>query len=206
MARVFDGMFIGGRPISTGKTFADLNPSDGSVWAEVPDGGRQEARAAIEAAHAAFGKWSALPFNKRAHYMIKVAEVFERRQMEIVEALQGEGGGWFGKGMFETGYVPEIFYAAAASSYAPIGEVIPSEHGKLSMAVRQPMGVVSVISPWNFPVLLTGRGGQYGGAQALRGDAVLRRAAVRGGVRGSRRPRGRAERGDLFARECPGGR
>lgn len=158
MARVFDGMFIGGRPIATGRTFADLNPSDGSVWAEVPDGGRQEARAAIDAAHAAFGGWSALPFNKRAHYMIKVAEIFERRQMEIVDALQGEGGGWFGKGMFETGYVPEIFYAAAASSYAPIGEIIPSEHGKLSMAVRQAMGVISVISPWNVPVLLTGRG------------------------------------------------
>jgi aldehyde dehydrogenase (NAD+) len=158
MARVFDGMFIGGRSVAARKTFADLNPADGSVWAQVPDGGRDEARAAIEAAHAAFASWSALPFNRRAHYMTKVAEVFEKRRMQIVEALQGEGGGWFGKGMFETGYVPEIFHAAAASSYAPIGEVIPSEHGKLSLAVRQPLGVVSVISPWNFPVLLTGRG------------------------------------------------
>jgi len=158
MARVFDGMFIGGRSVSTRKTFADLNPADGSVWAQVPDGGRDEARAAIEAAHAAFASWSALPFTKRAHYMLKVAEAFEKRRMQIVEALQAEGGGWFGKGMFETGYVPEIFHAAAASSYAPIGEVIPSEHGKLSLAVRQPLGVVSVISPWNFPVLLTGRG------------------------------------------------
>jgi aldehyde dehydrogenase (NAD+) len=135
-----------------------LNPADGSVWAQVPDGGREEARAAIEAAHAAFASWSALPFNRRAHYMAKVAEVFEKRKLQIVEALQGEGGGWFGKGMFETGYVPEIFHAAAAASYAPIGEVIPSEHGKLSLAVHQPLGVVSVISPWNFPVLLTGRG------------------------------------------------
>jgi len=158
MARVFDGLFIGGRSVSTRKTFADLNPADGSVWAQVPDGGRDEARAAIEAAHAAFASWSALPFTKRAHYMLKVAEAFEKRRMQIVEALQAEGGGWFGKGMFETGYVPEIFHAAAASSYAPIGEVIPSEHGKLSLAVRQPLGVVSVISPWNFPVLLTGRG------------------------------------------------
>jgi aldehyde dehydrogenase (NAD+) len=158
MARVFDGMFIGGRSVAARKTFADLNPADGSVWAQVPDGGREEARAAIEAAHAAFASWSALPFNRRAHYMAKVAEVFDKRKMQIVEALQGEGGGWFGKGMFETGYVPEIFHAAAASSYAPIGEVIPSEHGKLSLALRQPLGVVSVISPWNFPVLLTGRG------------------------------------------------
>ncbi len=158
MARVFDGMFIGGRSVAARKTFADLNPADGSVWAQVPDGGRDEARAAIEAAHAAFASWSALPFNRRAHYMAKVAEVFEKRKLQIVEALQGEGGGWFGKGMFETGYVPEIFHAAAAASYAPIGEVIPSEHGKLSLAMRQPLGVVSVISPWNFPVLLTGRG------------------------------------------------
>jgi aldehyde dehydrogenase (NAD+) len=158
MARVFDGMFIGGRSVAARKTFADLNPADGSVWAQVPDGGRDAARAAIEAAHAAFASWSALPFNRRAHYMTQVAEVFEKRKLQIVEALQAEGGGWFGKGMFETGYVPEIFHAAAASSYAPIGEVIPSEHGKLSLALRQPLGVVSVISPWNFPVLLTGRG------------------------------------------------
>ncbi len=158
MARVFDGMFIGGRSISTSGMFADLNPSDGSVWAQVPDGGRQEARAAIEAAKAAFPAWSALPFTKRAHYMNKVAETFEKRRMQIVEALQAEGGGWFGKGMFETGYVPEIFHAAAASTYAPVGEVIPSEHGKVSLALRQPLGVVSVITPWNFPVLLTGRG------------------------------------------------
>lgn len=158
MARVFDGMFIGGRSVSTRKTFADLNPSDGSVWAQVPDGGRAEARAAIEAAEAAFPGWSALPFTQRAHYMIKVAEAFEKRRAQIVEALQAEGGGWFGKGMFETGYVPEIFHAAAASCYSPIGEVIPSEHGKLSLALRQPLGVISVISPWNFPALLTGRG------------------------------------------------
>ena len=158
MARVFDGLFIGGRSVSTSTTFADLNPADGSVWAQVPDGGRREARVAIEAAHAAFPAWSALPFTQRAHFMIKVAEAFERRRAQIVEALQSEGGGWFGKGMFETGYVPEIFHAAAASAYAPLGEVIPSEYGKLSLALRQPLGVVSVISPWNFPVILTGRG------------------------------------------------
>ncbi|MDP6526791.1 MAG: aldehyde dehydrogenase family protein, partial [Kiritimatiellia bacterium] len=97
-------------------------------------------------------------FNQRAHFMIKIAEIFEKRKMDIVSALQGEAGGWFGKGMFEASYVPEIFHAAAAMNYAAIGEVIPSEFGKLSMAIRRPMGVVSVISPWNFPTLLTARG------------------------------------------------
>ena len=88
MARVFEGMFIGGRAISTGRTFADLNPADGSVWAQIPDGGLPETRAAIEAAHAAFGTWSSLPFTQRSHYMIKVAEVFEKRKMDIVEAIR----------------------------------------------------------------------------------------------------------------------
>ncbi|MCT8974787.1 aldehyde dehydrogenase family protein [Microbaculum marinisediminis] len=158
MARVFEGMYIAGGWSTAPSTFADYNPADGSVWAQVPDAGGTEARAAIEAAQAAFPAWSELPFTKRAHYMLKVAEVFEKRKMEIVEALQAEGGGWFGKGMFETGYVPEIFHAAAAANYQSVGEVLPSEYGKMSMAVRRAMGVVSVISPWNFPVLLTARG------------------------------------------------
>ena len=158
MNKMFNGIYVDGRWSSTGRTFTDINPSDSTVWAEIPDGGRLEARAAIEAAAAAFPAWSGLQFNERAHYMLKIAEVFEKRRMDIAEALRGEGGGWIGKGMFETGYVPEIFHAAAASNYAPIGEVIPSDSGKLSLAMRRPMGVISVISPWNFPVLLTGRG------------------------------------------------
>jgi len=158
MARVMEGMYIGGGWSAAQRSFKDINPADDSVWAEVPDAGVEDVRRAIEAAQNAFAEWSALPFTRRAQFMLRVAEVFEKRRMEIVEALSAEGGGWFGKGMFETGYVPEIYHAAAAANYAPIGEVLPSEHGKVSMAVRRPMGVISVISPWNFPVLLTSRG------------------------------------------------
>jgi aldehyde dehydrogenase (NAD+) len=157
MIRVFEGPHFGGGRTSARKTFKDLAPADGSVWAEVTDYGRDEAAAAIEVAHAAFSEWSALPFSKRAHCMTKAAEIIEKRKTEIVEALQSEGGGWFGKGMFEAGYTAEIFHAAAASTWQPTGEVLPSEYGKVSMAVRRPMGVVSVISPWNFPCILSAR-------------------------------------------------
>src|SRR5690606_27095760 len=153
MARVFEGMYIGGGWAATKKTFQDLNPADGSVWADVPDSGRAETTAAIEAAQAAFPEWSQLTISKRAHYLHKAAEIWMKRRMEIVDAIQAEGGGWFGKGMFETGYVEEVFHAAAGSVWNPIGEVMPSEYGKVSMAVRRPMGVVSVISPWNFPCI-----------------------------------------------------
>jgi aldehyde dehydrogenase (NAD+) len=158
MAKLFEGMYIGGGWSSTASTFDDLNPSDGSVWAKVPESGRTETRAAIEAAHAAFEEWANLPFTERSEFMLKIGDEFEKRKMDLVEALQAEGGGWFGKGMFEAGYVREIFHSAAAMNYQPIGEILPSEHGKVSLAVRRPMGVVSVVSPWNFPTLLTARG------------------------------------------------
>ena len=158
MKKIFTDMYVGGRWWPTENTFFDMNPSDDTLWAEVPDVGINEVQSAIDSANHAFEKWSELSFNQRAHFMIKIAEIFEKRKMDIVSALQGEAGGWFGKGMFEASYVSEIFYAAAAMNYAAIGEIIPSEFGKLSMAIRRPMGVVSVISPWNFPTLLTARG------------------------------------------------
>ncbi|GIL00623.1 MAG: salicylaldehyde dehydrogenase [Alphaproteobacteria bacterium] len=158
MAKVMEGMYIAGGWSPAARTFPDLNPSDGSVWANIADAGAEDARRAIEAAHAAFPEWSAMPFNRRSHVLIKAGEIFERRRQEIVEAVVAEGGGWFGKAMFETGYTAEIFPAAAAANYAAVGEVLPSEYGKLSMAIRRPMGVVSVISPWNFPLILSARG------------------------------------------------
>ena len=128
MARNFDGLYIGGRWVHPGRNFDDLNPATGDVWARVPDGSLADARAAIDAAQAAFPTWSALMFQQRSHYMIKIAEVVERRKKDLVEALKHEGGGWVGKGMFEAGYVPGVFSAAAASNYAAIGEVLPSEN------------------------------------------------------------------------------
>ena len=152
------GMNIGGQWTSPAGTFDDMNPSTGQVWAKAPEGGAAEARAAIEAAERAFPAWSALMFQERAAYMLKIADILARRQTDYAVANQGEAGGWFGKGMFEAGYAAEVFRAAAAMCYQSIGEILPSEHGKVSMAERAPMGVVSVISPWNMPCILTSRG------------------------------------------------
>jgi len=151
-------MYIGGEWISPNGTFADYNPATGDVWAEIPDGTREDARKAIETAAAAQAEWAAMPHPQRASYLLKAADILEKRQMDFVDVLVNEGGGWFGKGMFETGYVTGIYRAAAATVYQMTGEILPSDHGKISMVVRQPLGVVSVISPWNFPLLLSSRG------------------------------------------------
>jgi acyl-CoA reductase-like NAD-dependent aldehyde dehydrogenase len=151
-------MYINGEWVGKNETFADHNPADGSVWGEIPDGTRDDAGKAIAAAAAAQAEWAALPHPQRAAYLLKAADVLEKRQTDFVNALVDEGGGWIGKGMFESGYTPGIFRAAAAAVYQMTGEILPSDHGKFSMVVRRPLGVVSVISPWNFPLLLSSRG------------------------------------------------
>lgn len=152
-----NGLYIDGQWLQTSRRFDDLNPSDGSVWARVPEASAYETRQAIEAAERAFPKWSGLRFQKRADYMLKIAELIEKRASDFVAAAQFEGGGWYGKGVYETKVMPEIFKAAAAVCYAPVGEVLPSLHGKVSTAVRVPMGVIGVISPWNVPGILASR-------------------------------------------------
>ena len=155
---ILKGMYINGQWVTPAGTFDDINPSDGSVWAKARDGGMSEARSAIDAAQAAFPAWSTLMFQERAEYMLRIADIIKRRQTDYASANQGEAGGWFGKGMFEAGYAVEVFRAAAAMCYQSVGEILPSEHGKLSTAQRVPMGVISVISPWNMPCILTARG------------------------------------------------
>ncbi|MWD29776.1 aldehyde dehydrogenase family protein [Aquicoccus sp. SCR17] len=166
------GMFIGGDWTPAARTFDDLNPSDNSLYARIPDGTAEDMRRAIEAAHAAFPAWSGLHFHERARLLLKAADIWERRTDDFCAAAMAEGGGWHGKGMFEAGYVSEVFRSAAALCYQNIGEVLPSEHGKFSTATRWPLGVVSVISPWNMPGILTARG--FAAALAVGNTVVLK--------------------------------
>ncbi|MBS0123792.1 aldehyde dehydrogenase family protein [Thetidibacter halocola] len=171
-APVIKGLYIGGNWVPAARTFEDLNPSDNSLYARIPDGSRSDMRRAIEAAQAAFPDWSQRPFHDRAHALLKIADTWERNRDRFVAAAVQEGGGWFGKGMFEAGYVAEVFRSAAALCYQNIGEVLPSEHGKFMTATRWPLGVVSVISPWNMPGILTARG--FAAALAVGNTVVLK--------------------------------
>jgi vanillin dehydrogenase len=166
------GLYIDGQWQAVPGQFDDLNPSDGSVWARIPDAGAAETRRAIDAAHRAFPAWSSLHFQERAHLLLKMADVWDRRAQDYVVAAQYEGGGGYGKGMFEAGHVSETFRAAAGLCYGSIGEILPSQHGKYSTAVRVPMGVVGVISPWNVPGILTSRGFAF--AMAVGNTIVLK--------------------------------
>ncbi|MEL7344543.1 MAG: aldehyde dehydrogenase family protein [Pseudomonadota bacterium] len=167
------GLSIGGkwRPGSGGE-FDVFNPATGKVWAHAPDGTRADATAAIEAASEAQKSWAALPFHVRADHLLKVADVLEKRRPDFVAALTSECGGWIRKGMFETGYTPKVYRSAAAAAYLPTGETLASDHNKTSVVERTPLGVISVISPWNVPLLLSSRG--LGVALAVGNTVVLK--------------------------------
>lgn len=151
------GFYSGGRWTRASRKFESLNPADGSLWASVDDADLSDTKKAIESAHSAFADWAALPFTERVDYMLKIAAEIERRRDDLIKAVQGEGGGWFGKGVHEANALQEIFKSAAGAAYGNIGEVLPSASGKMSIAIRRPMGVVAVISPWNVPALLSAR-------------------------------------------------
>ncbi|MEQ9038537.1 MAG: aldehyde dehydrogenase family protein [Silicimonas sp.] len=166
------GMYIGGAWVPAVRTFDDLNPSDNTLYARIPDGSTADMERAIQAAQAAFPEWSEKSFQERAKALLRVADIWERRKDEFINAVMYEGGGWYGKGVFEAGFVAEIFRTSASLCYQSIGEVLPSEHGKVSMATRWPLGVVGVISPWNMPGILTSRG--YAAALAAGNCVVLK--------------------------------
>ena len=135
--------FIGGKwtGAAGGDTFEDRDPYTGDTVANVPAGGAEDAKRAVEAAAAAFAEWSATPPAARQAIFLKAADVLESRRDEVVSLLARETGSTFGFGMFQMHFVPGLFRQAAAAPYQPIGEIIPSDHpGTLAMGVRKPVG------------------------------------------------------------------
>jgi len=157
MVKQFKGQYIGGNWVPVNRGFPSYNPSDGSVWADAPDATRREVRMAIDAAQAALPEWANMPFQHRSRMMTKFADILEKRRAELVDHIMKESGSWIGKAQFEVGLAADAWHAASAACYGSSGELLPSEHNKVSMAVRRPLGVFAVISPWNVPLVLTSR-------------------------------------------------
>ncbi|HEY3276810.1 MAG TPA: aldehyde dehydrogenase family protein [Syntrophorhabdaceae bacterium] len=157
MARAYK-MYINGEwtGASDGAVYDDYNPYTGEVFAQVPAGKRVDALVAINAARTAFPAWSkTLPAERQALFL-KAADILEKKQMDIVEILAEETGCTFGFAMFQTMFTPGLLREAAAQVHGPIGEIIPGDlPGAFNMAIRQPVGVVAGIGPWNAPLILS---------------------------------------------------
>ena len=117
------------------------------------------ARAAFRSteARAAQPGWAATPYEKRGAVLRKAARLLEDNQEELIPWIARETGGIPAKAGFEIHMVTEILYRSAAMCTEPQGLVLPSDPGRISLARRLPRGVIGVISPFNFPLILSCR-------------------------------------------------
>ena len=153
-------LLIGGEwtGAKSGREYEQSFPFTGEPVGRAAAAGREDARAAVDAARAAFPEWSrSAPAGRRA-ILSKAADLLMERQQEIAGIVTEETGGVFGWGMFNVELAAGMLREAAAQAYGLVGEVIPSDvPGKLAMGVRAPAGVVVGIAPWNAPVILSTR-------------------------------------------------
>ena len=150
-------MYVGGQWVDavSGETFDDLNPYSGEVYARVAKGDIKDARRVMETAYAARKDWSATPPLARSKVISKAARILEANMQEFADVLIQEGGGTFGKAMFEISQTVDLLDTAAADSKRILGETFHNDPGKLSMTLRKPRGTIVAISPWNFPLILS---------------------------------------------------
>ncbi|MGH8325609.1 MAG: aldehyde dehydrogenase family protein, partial [Steroidobacteraceae bacterium] len=135
--------------------FERINPMTGQPASTAAAMTPAEARAAADRAAAAFPAWSATGPNARRAILGRAAEALEKRRHAFVKAMMDEIGATAGWAMFNLMLAAGMVREAAALTTRIAGEVIPSDKpGCLAMSIREPVGVVLGIAPWNAPIIL----------------------------------------------------
>jgi acyl-CoA reductase-like NAD-dependent aldehyde dehydrogenase len=153
-------LIIGGEsvPALDGRTTDDLNPYTGEVYAVVAAAGTADVARAVDAAQEAFAEWSATSPSVRRRILLRAADELESRTPEAIALMGQEVGGVAGWAGFNVMLAAGILREAAAAVTQPVGEVLTTETpGQLSLAVREPLGVVAAFAPWNAPIILSTR-------------------------------------------------
>lgn len=152
---------IGGEWIqsASGKTFADINPGDTSdVLGQFQQATLKETQQAIEAARRAQRSWSQTAPAKRAEVLDQTARLLEERTTELAELLTREEGKTLRESTAEVKRAAANFRFYAGQAYLVAGETLPAdEPATFLYTLRVPLGVVSVITPWNFPLAIPAR-------------------------------------------------
>lgn len=150
--------FIGGdwRQSQGDRWIADVNPSDRTdLVAEVPEGVANDVVSAVAAARAAQEPWRALTGPARAEHLYRWAAVIGERQEAIAQLMSREVGKPIGEARGEVGRCVMILRYYAGEAVRAYGDVIPAQAaGALQFTRREPLGVVALITPWNFPIAI----------------------------------------------------
>lgn len=174
----FEGQYINGawRPGRSGKLMKDKDPFTGEVICEVVGADLADVEEAYETAAKAQLKWAAMLPRDRANVFRKAAAIMEDRKEEIVSWLIRESGSTRIKAELEWGLVHSVMEETVSYPYRVEGKIMPCDgEGAESRCYRVPIGVIGVISPWNFPLQLSNR--SVAPALAVGNAVVLKPAA-----------------------------
>jgi acyl-CoA reductase-like NAD-dependent aldehyde dehydrogenase len=150
-------LLVGGNWIETGDWVEVRSPYSGDVVGRVAKGGADETRRAIDAAEQAMKE--PLPRHKRAEILVKVAAALGRRHEEVARTISDEAGKPMKAARVEAQRAMSTYTFAAVEARKLTGETVPMDAaqagvGKLALTLREPIGVVAAISPFNFPLNL----------------------------------------------------
>ncbi|KRE98029.1 NAD-dependent succinate-semialdehyde dehydrogenase [Nocardioides sp. Soil777] len=153
-------LFINGSwmPAQSGHTFSSTDPATGEVLGVVADAGRADAVRALEAAQAAFGEWSRKTGHERSAVLYRAWELMLERQEELAKLMSREQGKPLRMARTEVRYAADFLLWFAEEAKRVYGETIPSARAdQRFLVMRQPVGVASAITPWNYPISMLTR-------------------------------------------------
>lgn len=141
---------------AAGDGIPDLNPSDASdIVGTVPSGSAGDVDAAVSAAAEALPAWRRTTGPARADHLYRWADAISARSDELARALSREVGKPIGEAHGEVGRCVVILRYYAGEAVRSIGDVVPAQAaGALQFTLREPLGVVGLITPWNFPIAI----------------------------------------------------
>ena len=151
-------MYINGEWIETITKIDVMNPATKEVIASVPNGGKTEAKMAVDAAYEAFKQWSKKTAAERGTYLMKWYQLIDEAKEEIGELMTREQGKPLQEAIGEVNYANSFISWYAEEGKRIYGETIPASDPKKRILVqKQPVGVIAAITPWNFPAAMITR-------------------------------------------------
>lgn len=152
------GHYIDGKWVTGGATYPVRNPATGALIVDVARGGAEETDAAIAAAERALPAWRALTAKERSARIRRWGELMLQRQDDLARLLSTEQGKPLAEAKGEVAYAASFLEWFAEEAKRVYGDVIPSHKGDARIVViKQAIGVVAAITPWNFPLAMVTR-------------------------------------------------
>src|SRR5699024_1473113 len=151
-------LYINGEWRTDGEKLDVVDPATGKVIDSIATGGKEETKEAIESAKKAFKEWKNTPGDRRGRYLAKVVRIMRSKRDELAEVITKENGKPLVDAKGEVASAIAYLEWYAEESKRVYGDTLPPSHpNKHLMVIREPVGVVGAITPWNFPLSMITR-------------------------------------------------